>query len=60
MDRALLKTVLYVDDEPDIREVVMSVPEVLGCHSLTSHDGVVPLLHSLPPLVSVHAEVTTA
>lgn len=50
MDRALLRTVLYVDDEPDIREVVelsLGLASALKIH--TSDSGLVAL-NSMPEI----------
>jgi CheY-like chemotaxis protein len=52
MDRALLKTVLYVDDEPDIREVVelsLSLANDLHVHTCDSGLAALSCMPELQP-----------
>ena len=52
MDRAALRTILYVDDEPDIREVVhmaLSLAEGVDVHTAESGTRALELLPSLRP-----------
>jgi two-component system OmpR family response regulator len=52
MNRAALKTVLYVDDEPDIREVVqmsLGLAEELSIHACESGARALELLPQIQP-----------
>ena len=52
MDRASLRTVLYVDDEPDIRQVVelsLGLVEGLHVHTCDSGEGALERIPSLRP-----------